>query len=290
MPNHYRQRRDTSSRCFAVRRFVPLRIGSISLSGLVSVWLLLGFDVAYGQAVVSPEQSARLARLPRIEGLRIPSGPAAAAHLDGIVLQQLDGTDPEGEILFEAQRGDTTRLQIEVGAPLAWRIVLFPPDPAMRLRVEQQFETSMAIGDEGPHLDLLRWKHHVSEWTPLAAVAPLQFASEEARSDSFPVVTREELEAAVRAEAQVGDPEGERAAVERWGSLAQTCASPTTAPCYVAVSLVRWRVVLELPAVATGEQVASPAVATGEQVASPAAATPAQRVIQVLELLIPLGC
>jgi hypothetical protein len=39
-----------------------------------------------------------------------------------------------------------------------------------KLRVEQRFETSVTVQDEGPHLDLTWWQHGYSRWRSLGDV------------------------------------------------------------------------------------------------------------------------
>ena len=107
-----------------------------------------------------------------------------------------------------------------------------------------QFETSMAISDEGPHIDLLDWKHCVSEWKFLQ---PMQGGNHyrlpgptEAEASCFPPVTAQEIEAAVLAELQ--GYSFEEARMQRWLELARTAAPPGEGPMYIGISKVRLRV------------------------------------------------
>jgi hypothetical protein len=43
-------------------------------------------------------------------------------------------------------------------------IELLPKTSSPKYRVEWRFETSLRISNEGPHLDLDNWRHHVSPW------------------------------------------------------------------------------------------------------------------------------
>jgi hypothetical protein len=42
-------------------------------------------------------------------------------------------------------------------------------------RIQAQYQTSLTISDEGPHLDLLDWKHYESEWSDLEQLGNLKF-------------------------------------------------------------------------------------------------------------------
>lgn len=77
------------------------------------------------------------------------------------------------------------------------RIRLKPkPGDTREFKVEQQFETSLTINDEGPHLDLLSWKHGLSPWQELSVIKPNIFrgkAITEKDGRRFPAFTKQEL-------------------------------------------------------------------------------------------------
>src|SRR5262245_47282509 len=68
------------------------------------------------------------------------------------------------------------------------------------LRIFQRAESSFSVGREGPHLDLLNWKHCHSDWVELKRTKPLQFAVAAIPTPRFPSYTPQELEAAVLSE------------------------------------------------------------------------------------------
>ena len=109
-------------------------------------------------------------------------------------------------------------------------------DESTQFRVFERYRTSMSVMGEGPHLDLVNWRHFDSEWIPLDQLAHRKFrtlAGERMNAEKFPASTKEELVAAVRKAA--GDwPE----AVD----LAKTCAGPNKYPCGVGVSSVYFRI------------------------------------------------
>ena len=111
-------------------------------------------------------------------------------------------------------------------------------------RVSLQFETSMAISDEGPHIDLLDWQHCVSDWKFLSRMQGGNSYTlpgpTEAESSCFPSATTQEIEAAVLAELQGYGFEETR--VQRWLELARNVRVPGESPSYVSVSTVRLRV------------------------------------------------
>ena len=100
--------------------------------------------------------------------------------------------------------------------------------------VQVQYETSVSISNEGPHLDLVDWKHHTSEWRDLQPVGTTRFRipgfSQEERS-RFPRVSAMELKEAVRA-----------AGGDGWLELVRSVTSVHDAPASVDISLIRLRV------------------------------------------------
>lgn len=95
---------------------------------------------------------------------------------------------------------------------------LVPSTPGAALRVHVQFETSLSLNDEGPHLDLLDWKHCTSGWSPAKRVDAGTFvlpASTEAQATCFPSYTQAELRDAIRAQL-ADDGRSDPATLERW--------------------------------------------------------------------------
>ena len=70
-------------------------------------------------------------------------------------------------------------------------------------KIEQRYETSLTIMNEGPHIDLLDWKHYISERKELETGDGLTFLSKEVSSEEFPEVSQTEIVKTVRKEAEV---------------------------------------------------------------------------------------
>jgi len=110
-------------------------------------------------------------------------------------------------------------------------------------RVSVQFETSAAISGEGPHVDLVDWKHCRSEWRFAKQVTPSRFrlpVALERDHTCFPAATRAELKQALKQELdQSGfDPDSRRAWLESVERVPRVGESPS----YVALSTVRVRI------------------------------------------------
>ncbi len=98
-----------------------------------------------------------------------------------------------------------------------------------QVSVYQQYETSLTIMDEGPHVDLTDWLHYTSDWQELP-VNNLRFSSviyDSQDYQQFPEVSNEDLVKAVSD--RVSDH-------QRWVELARRCPNPQSYPCGVAIS------------------------------------------------------
>ena len=58
----------------------------------------------------------------------------------------------------------TTASYLDLGESLSGKIVLISTEERSEFRVKVQMESSLTIMDEGPHLDLINWKHCSTEW------------------------------------------------------------------------------------------------------------------------------
>lgn len=143
----------------------------------------------------------------------------------------------EGEISTEVSLAESfeVRLTPELGDEVL--AVELNASPGAELRVQQRFETSITIPDgDGPHWDLLGWRHGHTEWRVLEQTPSGRHALHPAPGGElpFPPVRTEEIVAEVRASG----------ADERWARLAATCEPPPAdqGPCRVAVSAILLRV------------------------------------------------
>lgn len=187
----------------------------------------------------------------------------AAKYLKGMAIRNADGTPLDAETTVVPASSGVIHLRLALADPIAKSITLRPLVPGTRFRMEQRYETSLTVMDEGPHMDLLDWKHHVSEWEEMQSKGSVTFVSREVMADQFPLVTHAEIVDAVRVEsdkwAQQGADQG-----KRWINLAETCEGPKAGACNVSVS----RVMLRVQVVEAGEW----------------------KTIQTIEIAVPMGC
>jgi hypothetical protein len=148
--------------------------------------------------------------------------------------------------------------ELELGEGIeGYDVVLRPrPGVAAEFKVEQRIETSMTIQNEGPHLDLIDWKHYYSPWVPLDELGANRYRVREVSEQdktSFPAAGPEEIRAAVRS-----------AGGEEWARLVKNVRRPGDAPAAVGVSKISLRV----------------SVRDGS----------GWRVISLIEFSVPMGC
>jgi len=69
------------------------------------------------------------------------------------------------------------------------------------MKIEQCYETSITISNEGPHCDLIEWKHYISEWKTLQTKSKNIYVCEtysEEESQKFPQVNIDDLKKYVK--------------------------------------------------------------------------------------------
>ena len=96
------------------------------------------------------------------------------------------------------------------------------------LSVEQQYETSITISNEGPHCDLKNWKHYYSGWTALNRSGQNSFVVDDYNMNErkkFISINIDELKEKVRV--QCG---------EFWKTLIRNIKTPNDHPASVAIS------------------------------------------------------
>ncbi len=137
---------------------------------------------------------------------------------------------------FENTAEVTWDVDLDLGDDIENQLIVLRPTPATgrEFKVEQQFETTFQVSGEGPHIDLMDWKHYRSPWRELKRMGDDAFlipVISEADARRFPAVTKRERYRAVL-----------RASDKDWANKARRCRTLTTEPCSVGVSRISLRV------------------------------------------------
>ncbi len=133
----------------------------------------------------------------------------------------------ENSKLAETQK-DTVYLYSELGETIEGQLISIAGSQLSNLTVEQRYETSVTIMDEGPHCDLVDWKHYESEWKRLKTNNKGQFICDsysEKELEKFPAIQINELKEYVQEHCGKG-----------WLELITTIKSPIDYPSGVGVS------------------------------------------------------
>ncbi len=187
----------------------------------------------------------------------------------GPALAAIEFRDASGGLVpsvsFQRPSKPVLRASLELGEEIEGGLLILRPAPGVTagFEVEGSFETSLTVADEGPHLDLIDWKHYNSDWVSLTSTDGRRFriaTISEADRRRFPATSPAEIVAAVSKRLA-----GQEAVTrERWVALARQCEGPNHGPCGIALSALRFRVYAKSP--------------------------DGRRLLHVVEVAIPMGC
>lgn len=83
--------------------------------------------------------------------------------------------DEEGQL--DKVQNDSTSVFAELGESIEGQVIEVNPRELQNIKIEQRYETSVTVMNEGPHCDLLDWKHYYSPWKPLQKTVTGQFVA-----------------------------------------------------------------------------------------------------------------
>lgn len=130
---------------------------------------------------------------------------------------------------------DTVEIYAELGETIEGQLISFSSDKLTGLIVEQRYETSVTIMNEGPHCDLTDWKHFYSNWKPLQTNNLGQFICykyTKKEYEKFPKISIDNLKQKVKD--QCGD---------EWLKLIENVKKPTEYPSGIGISRYYLRVI-----------------------------------------------
>jgi len=138
---------------------------------------------------------------------------------------------------FKLSRSRPTLIDLELAENIDNQEVALNFRDNSEYRISQRYRTSMSISAEGPHLDLVEWRHFDSPWTSLETLGTKRFrtlATDQWRGSKFPSTTKAEIMKEVRR--QVG---------EKWPAvleLVKDCRGPNDGACLVSISSIYLRI------------------------------------------------
>lgn len=137
-----------------------------------------------------------------------------------------DGTTP---VLLDLKEGNLSGTYLDLGQNLI-KLRVFGLG---NVRVFQQTETSLTIMNEGPHLDLTKWRHGLSP-KEMMMEQEGYFLFNPKQPSTFPPTTPAEI---VKAAREFGD--------KSWAQEAQKCPSVNEGSCQVAPSTYKFKIEVE---------------------------------------------
>ena len=238
-----------------IRRFLPrLMMFVTCVAGVVLAAILSVSEIR--PARQSPRPAPRTQKPP--PSVTPPSAPKAAAepameqdcqtcgrldeycalcsYFDAI---EIAPNDDENEIAprsFKNLSAHPIYVDLGLGESIDNRVVirLRGAAPHYEFKIEQQYETSLTVSNEGPHLDLSDWKHYRSEWREIKKLGDSEYLTlrlSEADSNRFPPVTMREVYREVL-----------KRGGEEWAKLVSEAKTIHDGALYVGVSKVSLRV------------------------------------------------
>ena len=109
--------------------------------------------------------------------------------------------EEENEIAFRSFKNLSSHpiyvdLDLSEGIENEVMVRLRGADSQYEYKIEQQYETSLMVSGEGPHMDLTDWKHYRSPWREIKSLGDGKFLTlklSEADRSRFPAVTMQEV-------------------------------------------------------------------------------------------------
>lgn len=135
---------------------------------------------------------------------------------------------------FSVPDQEITKVDLDLGENLSSKTIRISSEKPSIYRVHVQLETSLTIMDEGPHLDLINWKHCTTEWMEVDESSGTEFILPELEKidvNCFPVVTA----------AEIRDEALEQGG-QRWAKLIGKDATINDYPIGVSLSTVRIKI------------------------------------------------
>lgn len=220
--------------------------------------LVIGFAVAF----FTFSFYLMITSVPRVQMLHVSGQPARHADPVSVVPQprRLPATEPtarqywdlsiviessepnpsppslKGRHIRLVERGPTA-IELGLGESIDDQEVMLNFRGNDEYRMFQRYRTSMTISAEGPHLDLLNWRHFDSPWIQLKVLSLNRFrtlATNQMDDSKFPSTTNAEIVTEVRK--QVG------ADWSTISELAKDCDGPNDGACLVLISSIYLRI------------------------------------------------
>lgn len=134
----------------------------------------------------------------------------------------------QDELLKKRQK-DSAIVYMELGESIEGRTLSINQLKFGSIKIYQRYENSITIMDEGPHCDLINWKHYDSKWKQLSIndgeFTTLEYSEKD--REKFIAIDLNEMRKAIKNQCS-----------ERWADLTKNVKSPNEYPCGVGLSRI----------------------------------------------------
>ncbi|WP_282126297.1 hypothetical protein [Marinifilum flexuosum] len=154
-----------------------------------------------------------------------------------LLIDDIEVWEEGGEL--NQTHGDTVKVYPEIGEILGGNSMRIITTKYSNIEIFQRFENSITIMNEGPHCDMLEWKHYTSDWKKVEKYEEFSYTSNsisEEQMEKFIPVDLDEFKEAVKEHCGEG-----------WAELVKDVTSVTEYPCGVGTSKIELRIRLSNP-------------------------------------------
>lgn len=153
-----------------------------------------------------------------------------SVQIDNIEVWDENGT-------LKSIQKDTVRIDLDIGEILTGNTIRILNSDYDQIRIFQKIENSVTIMNEGPHCDLVDWKHYYSDWIEIEQISKNVFQAITLTADhteKFISVDLDEFKNAVSSHCG-----------ESWTDLVKNIKSVNEYPCGISTSRIFLKLVLE---------------------------------------------
>lgn len=150
-----------------------------------------------------------------------------------LVVDSLEIWDKDGKL--KGFQRDTVYVSLELGEVLGGiRLINCQFDKVI---IYQRFENSVTVMNEGPHCDLIDWKHFTSEWKKIKEIGKYQFKAN--------TISMEEMEKFIPIDMDEFKLAVKKYCGEGWYELVKEAKSVHEYPCGIGTSKIELKIVLK---------------------------------------------
>jgi len=185
--------------------------------------------------VVATDPIMVIPTVTEIPDLPAEPNPAQGADLSiGVAIGEDEQDSPIYKLRYiKLAKHGPTIVKLDLGEYLdSSEVTLYFRDSSTSYRILQRYRTSMTISGEGPHIDLIDWRHFDSQWKLLNSSGPHSFrtVSADQMDVEFPRTSQADIFKEARRHIGNGWP--------GFWDFAKTCRGPNDGACSVGISSV----------------------------------------------------